>query len=105
MARVEVIQQQCDRCKRVELVAIGPPKDKPDFEAHFGDKKLVYSDICSYCRSLLTNIWKEIEEWHKEVKQQFGAPPAVAPNTATPTMVPPDLSPPKPHSLAMAAKK
>lgn len=105
MARAEVVQLRCDRCKRVELISPGPTKTAPDFQASFGDKKLVYEDLCSRCKEAVANAWKELEEWDRQVNQPFGVQkPTVAPNVAPPVVPAPDYSPPKPHSIAAGKK-
>jgi hypothetical protein len=104
MARAEVVQVRCDRCKRVELAPMGSPKKEPDFQASFLDKKLVYEDLCSRCRESIKNSWKELEQWDRPVTHQFGPTVSLAPNTAPPLVPAPDYSPPKPHSL-IAGKK
>jgi hypothetical protein len=98
MARQEVVQVKCDRCKRVELQAPQPAKAHPDFEARFLDKRLVYEDICSKCKETLANVWKDLQEWNRELNQSFG--PTVSANEAPPVASAPDYSPPKPHSAA-----
>lgn len=103
MARQEVVQIQCDRCKRVELLPPAPKKAVPDFNAQFGDKTVKYEDLCSSCKDALTRIWDDIKEWKREIKQQFG--PTVPDNRAASLTPAPDNSPPKPHSLAAAQKK
>jgi hypothetical protein len=105
MARAEVVQIRCDRCKRVELVPKGPPKERPDFEARFADQTLVYDDICPRCSQTMQNLWKDMAEWERDVKQGFlGQGPAVLNNQAPPLEVAPDYTPPKPHSAAAAKK-
>jgi hypothetical protein len=98
MARQEVVQLRCDRCKRVELVPPTPKKDKPDFEARHGEERVVFEDLCFRCQQAIKNIWTDLKEWDREIKQAFG--PTVAPNTAPPLQSAPDYSPPKPHSVA-----
>ncbi len=103
MSRAEVIQIRCDRCKRVELLPPAPKKTLPDFEARFGDKKLLYEDICSRCRETINSAWKELVEWNRPSAQQFG--PTVSANEAAPLVSAPDYSPPKPHSAASTTKR
>lgn len=98
MARQEVVQLRCDRCKRVDLVAPTPKKALPDFEARLGDQRLVYEDLCYRCKQALDNIWVELKEWERGIKQQFG--PTIPNNEAPPLVSAPDYSPPKPHSVA-----
>jgi hypothetical protein len=104
MARAEVVQIKCDRCRRVELLPPTPPKSLPDFEARFIDKKLVYEDLCSRCRVAVENCWKDLVEWDRVVNQPFG-PQVIAPNVAPPLVPAPSFTPPKPHSMANADKK
>lgn len=103
MARLEVVQIRCDRCKRVELVPAGPNKTQPDFEVRFLERKLIYEDLCAKCKTTLENVWKDIEEWDRELNQKFG--PSVPAEKAVPLTPAPDYSPPKPHSLAAGQKK
>ena len=101
---MEVIQIKCDRCSRVELIA--PLKDKktvPDLDARLLDKTLKYDDLCHRCKSALSNIWKEMEEWDRDLNQPFG--PSVPQDKAVPLQPAPDYSPPKPHSIAAGIKK
>lgn len=96
MARQQVEQVQCDRCKRVELQASLPaPKSEPDFRCRFEGKDLVYSDLCSFCRGTLQRHYEEMAEWQRELTQKLG--PVVLNNQAPPVSVAPDYSPPKPH--------
>jgi len=98
MARQKVVQVRCDRCKRVELQPEAPPKAHPDFEARLLDKRLIYEDLCSRCRGALENSWKDLEEWDRPLRQDFG--PSLMSNEAAPLETAPDYSPPKPHSVA-----
>lgn len=103
MARQEVVQVKCDRCKRVELQPIlVTPKIQPDFEARFENKRLVYEDLCSYCRKTVESVWDRLEQWGRELNQSFG--PTVSNNQAAPLSPAPDYSPPKPHSAAAGKK-
>lgn len=96
MARNKVVQVRCDRCKRVELLPESPPKEQPDFEGRLFDKVIRYDDICVFCKKALENYWKDLLEWDREVKHQFG--PTISGESAPPMEVAPTLSPPKPHS-------
>jgi hypothetical protein len=99
MARAEVVQCRCDRCKRVELIPKGPPKTQPDFDARLGDKVLTYEDLCPRCRETMENLWKDMAEWDRAVKHEFlGSGPSVTNNQAPPLQPAPDYTPPKPHS-------
>lgn len=101
MARQEVMQVRCDRCKRVELVPKAPPKERPDFDGRFFDNKLVYEDLCAKCKSTIANHWKDIEEWERELTQKMLGDPEAAP----PLEIKPDHTPPKPHSAAAVTKR
>ena len=103
MARQEVVQVRCDRCKRVQLLPPAPPKEKPDFEARIKDTVLIYEDLCSGCESAIRHTWIELTEWDREVKHQFG--PTVQDQKAAPLTPAPDYSPPKPHSAAAGTKR
>jgi hypothetical protein len=98
MARCEVIQVRCDRCRRVELRPPAPPKAKPDFEMEFLGRRIVYQDVDEYCREVLTRLADDIEEWNRVLHQRFG--PTVPSNQAAPLQVAPSYSPPQPHSAA-----
>jgi hypothetical protein len=104
MARQEVIQVRCDRCKRVELQASsGVAKAQPDLDCRFGDKRLVYDDLCSHCRETIQRLITDMEEWERELKQTMLGP-AVPNNQAAPISSAPDYTPPKPHSAAAMKK-
>lgn len=97
MARQEVVQVRCDRCKRVELrPAPLPPKEKPDLVLEFGGKKIVFEDLDLPCRAACERIVKELEEWDREVKHQFG--PTVHANQAATLSPAPNYTPPQPHA-------
>lgn len=104
MARQKVEQIQCDRCKRVELQPVADQaKTRPDFEARFEDLQMVFNDLCGHCKKTLENVWKDLKEWNREVKQSLLGP-VVQTNQAAPLDVAPDYSPPKPHSAAGAKR-
>jgi hypothetical protein len=98
MARCEVVQVQCDRCKRIELRPPQPPKDKPDFELSYLGEKVVFPDLDEPCRETLKRIVSDIKEWDRELKQKLG--PTVHSNAAPPLNVAPSYTPPQPHSAA-----
>jgi len=100
MARQPVIQIQCDRCKRVELIPPGPGRKDPVLTFTFLDKKIVYNDICLRCTSAIERIITDLEEWDRELNQHFG--PTVGTNEAPPLQVAPDYTPPKPHAPSNA---
>lgn len=103
--RATVVQVKCDRCKRVETVAVNgngahngsaSATGSPAFKALFEGMELVYEDLCSSCRAALKNVWKELKEWKRNIVQEFG--PKVDPNNAAPLQPPPNYTPPIPHS-------
>lgn len=98
MARQEVVQVRCDRCKRVETLPMQPKKALPDLEARLGEKRVVFEDLCSRCTNACAHIIEELKEWQRDVNQPFG--PTVPDNQAPPLSSAPDYSPPKPHSVA-----
>jgi hypothetical protein len=105
MARSKVEQIRCDRCGRMEFQ---PVKDgtialirKASFEARLDDKVLKYDDLCDGCKEAIKHIWEsDLVEWKTPVKHaKFTAPgPTLPADRAAPVSVPPDFSPPKPHS-------
>lgn len=96
MARCEVIQVRCDRCKRVELRPPAPPRAAPDLRLIFLGKELVYEDLCMGCKDPVGRAIVVIQEWEREVKQQFG--PNVPSNQAPPLVAAPNYAPPIPHA-------
>lgn len=105
MARCEVVQVQCDRCKRIELRAPTPPgqgERKAALTLDFNGKKLVFDDMCQSCTDACKRIATDLEEWDREIKQKLG--PTVSTNTAPPLQVAPNYSPPQPHSAAAAKR-
>lgn len=96
MARCEVVQIQCDRCKRVELRPPQPPKARPDMEFRHLDVVVVYADLCNGCAKTMERIAEDIREWQREIKQQFG--PTVNGNEAPPMQVAPKYTPAQPHA-------
>jgi hypothetical protein len=104
MARMEVVQVQCDRCKRVELLPANLKRSAPMFEAKFGDNQtLVFQDLCAQCLETSVNTMKILREWDRAIKHHFG--PTMESVKAPPLTPAPDYSPPKPHSGAHAPKK
>jgi hypothetical protein len=81
------------------------PADKevqeiPTFEARFGEKKLVYNDLCNRCRETLEKLFTQMKEWTRDRKETLlgTSGPKLGANQAAPLNVPPNYSPPKPHS-------
>lgn len=104
MARQDVVMIKCDRCKREELVASdGTAKATPDFELQFLGTRLVFPDLCGFCKETIKNSFERIKEWERDLKSLLG--PKVKANEAPPVTVAPDYSPPKPHSAAASTKR
>ncbi len=96
MARQKVIQCQCDRCKRVELQPDVGEKKEPELVVTFDKVTLIYTDLCTPCRSAISRLIKDMREWNRELTQKLLGP-AVEGEKAPPISSPPDYSPPKPH--------
>lgn len=108
MAREKVEKIQCDRCKRAELRTLSattPDVRPPDFEASFMGKKLLYPDLCEKCRETIDNIWKDLEEWDREVKYTTIRTTLLThPDQAPPLSTAPNFTPVQPHSAAAAKR-
>jgi hypothetical protein len=100
MARCEVVQIQCDRCKRTELLPPTPKQAEPVFLLTFrlDGKKIKYDDLCQRCIEAVKRIILDLDEWERELNQTFG--PTVETNKAPPLQVAPNYTPPQPHSAA-----
>jgi endogenous inhibitor of DNA gyrase (YacG/DUF329 family) len=99
MARCEVVQVQCDRCKRIELRAPAASKDVvPALVLQFAGETVKYMDMCEDCVSACKRIAQDLKEWDREIKAKLG--PTVGPNQAPPLQVAPNYTPPQPHSAA-----
>jgi len=96
MARCEVVQVQCDRCKRVELRPPAPVKALADMEVRFLNEIVKYDDLCQRCREALARLVTELKEWDRTLNQTFG--PTVHENEAPPVESPPKYVSPQPHA-------
>lgn len=96
MARQQVMQVQCDRCKRVELQPVMEGEKAPELTVVFGMEKLVYNDLCSSCRSAITRLIGDMRTWQRELKQGLLGP-VIQGNEAPPVSSAPNYTPPKPH--------
>ena len=96
MARQAVVQIKCDRCKRVVLQpgTVSANKTEADFTVVFMGKKLLYQDLCDFCKTTIENVWPQIVEWEKQLTQHLLG------EQAPPVSPAPDYSPPQPHSAA-----
>ena len=80
MARREVIEVVCDRCKRVETQApnavVKPEGEKNEFYLQFHGKITSYEDLCSGCRKALRNYLDRMlfEPKSKETKSVAETP-------------------------------
>ncbi len=62
MARREVVEILCDRCKKVEVVPkeTGSDVDKQALSMTFYGQQVTYSDLCKRCRGALESYFKRI---------------------------------------------
>jgi phage FluMu protein Com len=62
MARRQVLEIRCDRCKKVETQEIKPEEEKPEIEltVSFGGKSVEYEDLCNRCRSSIDRYFKQM---------------------------------------------
>jgi hypothetical protein len=101
MARQEVVQIRCDRCKRVELIPPGPKSSEPVLLLKFKNVTVTYEDTCPRCDQAIERIIRSLEEWERELNQHFG-PTAQIPGVQPPLTVAPNFSPPQPHAPSNA---
>lgn len=77
MARREVVEVLCDRCKRVDLVPKNeaPPEGaEPFFKIQLGDQSVAYVDLCRKCREALTGYFKHCTLVKKDDAEQPAKP-------------------------------
>ena len=56
MARREVFEITCDRCKRTETQPLETkPQNSPEFKMIYGGTETVFNDLCRRCRATLSN--------------------------------------------------
>ena len=69
MAKREVIEIECERCKRTELVRPEEYNELPDFEVKFGhdspsgvkpDVEVRFDDLCSSCNKTIRNALEKL---------------------------------------------
>ena len=96
MARQQVVQCQCDRCKRVELAPVTDDKKEPTLTVTFDGQTLVYEDLCSSCKAAISRLVGDMREWNRELTQKLLGP-AVQGDQAPPVSAAPNYSPPQPH--------
>lgn len=79
MARERLYAVTCARCSREEHVTEEAPRT---FEAHLGDREVVYDDLCTECHTtlggLLDEAGKLLKVSPKRAKATRPAPPALS---------------------------
>jgi hypothetical protein len=66
MARREVVEVKCDRCKKVEtqnkdeIASSSNITAPPEFTLHYGQKSVTYQDLCRGCRKAVGNYVKKL---------------------------------------------
>lgn len=98
MARCEVVQIQCDRCKRTELRTPSPPKVVSDIEIQYLGRRIVFPDLCETCKETVGRLVELAQEWQRELRQPFG--PTVHSNEAPPLQTTPKYTPAQPHAAS-----
>lgn len=76
MARREVVEVLCDRCKRVEMVPKGealPVSNEPYFSIHFGAQSASFTDLCKKCREALAGYFAHCTLAKKDEPQEEAA--------------------------------
>lgn len=79
MARSEVVEISCDRCKRKEYVSRSEEKKEPDLTVHGMGRDIVLDDLCVACQKTVSNyidgIGKEIKgRSPKRIAKKKGIP-------------------------------
>jgi len=75
MARREVVEILCDRCKKVEVVPkeTGSGVDKQALSMSFYGQQVTYNDLCKRCRGALESYFKRITLQDDEDVKDAGA--------------------------------
>lgn len=62
MARREVVEITCDRCKKVETQATNarPKGDGPEFSGTLHGDAVKFEDMCKRCRDAVASYWNRI---------------------------------------------
>lgn len=64
MARKQVVEVQCDRCKRIEYQdGKNPTKNEThaqDFEGTFMGQQVKFTDLCNPCKKTVGGYWDKI---------------------------------------------
>jgi len=81
MARKQVLEIECDRCKKVETQPIpkGPDADKKaEVVVSFRGEEVVYGDLCTRCRRACENYFKSMTRQTDDDKADETEPKAAA---------------------------
>ena len=99
MARREVIEITCDRCKRTETQNKREvsPEDEDELEVTFGGSTTKYADMCRRCRGTVSNYVARIRGEKRDVEAPENGKMPVGKKKGLPA---PDFSePPLPNSV------
>ena len=79
MARREVIEVLCDRCKRKDLQDKTELSDESEIEIHIRGKVISFKDLCARCRDAVTGYVNKItkEDDVKAEEKPIEGKPAV----------------------------
>jgi hypothetical protein len=84
MARRQVLEVTCDRCKKTETQDIESVPEKGDeLEVTFHGQKVKYGDLCKRCRSACENYFKSMTKQPDEEDDKSKEPKAVPPGKPT----------------------
>jgi len=79
MARRQVVEVTCDRCKKTETQDTeSAPTEGKELEVHFRGQSVNYADLCKRCRSACENYFKSMTKQVEEVedpKEKVAQPP------------------------------
>jgi hypothetical protein len=80
MARRQVLEVTCDRCKKTETQAVeSVPAEGAELEVTFHGQTVKYEDLCKRCRNACENYFKsmtkQVEEDEKAAEPDGATPP------------------------------
>ena len=76
MARREVVEVVCDRCKRVDIQTKEDKKGAAaELEISFQGEKHSYEDLCRRCRDAVKNYYLRITKQDEEPEKAAEKPP------------------------------
>ena len=78
MARRQVLEVTCDRCKKTETQDVeSVPTEGSELEVTFHGQSVKYADLCKRCRSACENYYKSLTKQSDEekAKEPEGATP------------------------------